>query len=155
MLGETFRSDGFEGWSSLAWPGNFASQGQTTCQSRPRVDAAAFPARPIIYEGGTLGTSRAASPSRSCSGRRPRGRRWPTQRSIGSRRWPAPISCCAGEPRESAALLRVLTGHHGWVNSVAMSGDGRHIVSGSERQDGGGVGPRDRRSAARTHWAPR
>ena len=33
--------------------------------------------------------------------------------------------------RESPALLRVLTGHRDQVNSVALSGDGRYIVSGS------------------------
>ena len=34
--------------------------------------------------------------------------------------------------RESPALLRVLTGHQDQVNSVALSGDGRYIVSGSD-----------------------
>ena len=33
--------------------------------------------------------------------------------------------------RESPALLRVITGHRDGVNSVALSGDGRFIVSGS------------------------
>ena len=39
------------------------------------------------------------SPSSSCSGRRPSGNgSWPTERSIGSRRLPAPIWRSAGEP---------------------------------------------------------
>ena len=32
----------------------------------------------------------------------------------------------------SVALRHELTGHHGGVTSVALSGDGRHIVSGSD-----------------------
>ena len=50
--------------------------------------------------------------------------------------------------RESPALLRVLTGHYGEVNSVALSGDGRYIVSGSRD---GTVAVWDLQTGARLH----
>ena len=50
--------------------------------------------------------------------------------------------------RESPALLRVLTGHQDRVNSVALSGDGRYIVSGS---DDGTVAVWDLQTGARLH----
>jgi len=50
--------------------------------------------------------------------------------------------------RESPALLRILTGHRDWVTSVALSGDGRHIVSGS---DDGTVAVWDLQTGARLH----
>src|SRR5258706_13331133 len=37
--------------------------------------------------------------------------------------WDAESGAVVGEP---------LTGHNGWVNSVAYSPDGRHIISGSD-----------------------
>ena len=50
--------------------------------------------------------------------------------------------------RESPALLRVLNGHKGVVTSVALSGDGRYIVSGS---DDGTVAVWDLQTGARLH----
>ena len=50
--------------------------------------------------------------------------------------------------RESPALLRVLTGHQDQVNSVALSGDGRYIVSGS---NDGTVVVWDLQTGARLH----
>ena len=61
--------------------------------------SAALLAKPITCGTGIASTSRGASPSSSCSGRRPWGNgSWPTERSIGSRRLPAHIWCSAGEP---------------------------------------------------------
>ncbi|MGD0039899.1 MAG: NB-ARC domain-containing protein, partial [Isosphaeraceae bacterium] len=50
--------------------------------------------------------------------------------------------------RESPALLRILTGHQDWVNSVALSGDGRYIVSGSRDRT---VAVWDLQTGARLH----
>ena len=60
--------------------------------------------------------------------------------------------------RESPALLRVITGHQGVVRSVALSGDGRYIVSGSQHRT---VAVWDLQTGARLHeltghqnWVP-
>ena len=49
---------------------------------------------------------------------------------------------------QTGAWLHELTGHHGEVTSVALSGDGRHIVSGS---DDGTVAVCDLQTGARLH----
>ena len=46
------------------------------------------------------------------------------------------------------ARLHELTGHQSWVRSVALSGDGLHIVSGS---DDGTVAVWDLQTGARLH----
>jgi WD40 repeat protein len=43
--------------------------------------------------------------------------------------WLEPLSTCLNQAGES--LLRTFQGHASWVNSVAFSPDGRHILSGS------------------------
>ena len=41
------------------------------------------------------------------------------------------VGCGGGEDAPDGKLLHALTGHTGWVNSVAYSPDGQQIVSGS------------------------
>ena len=78
----------------------FASRGTGRGQRRPGLAAPLpRPRSPSSAGRGIASTSRAASPSSSCSGRRPSGNgSWPTERSIGSRRLPAHIWRSAGEP---------------------------------------------------------